>query len=219
MENAEARSNRRLAGCWKPSEDPSSVSHLLSHRKSWPENQVLCPAPTALVHVFTKLGNTTTFFFFWVFYSSPLPFIYFACSFLLSNHLSLTNPHQNNWRTSWIVFMPTDSGPLPMFLELPCTSECLITKKKKKITTFINWQTHNVFNLFKRKHPVNYCSSPSLAKDQPTNASGDRGSALAKPYCHSNQKWTVMEETVFYSSSKLVRTSGKAIFPLQEVFT
>lgn len=122
------------------------------------------------------------FFFFWVFYSSPLPFIYFYCSFLLSNHLSLTNPHQNNWKTSWIVFMPTDSGSLPVFLELPCTSECLITKK---ITTFINWQTHNVFNLFKRKHPVNYYSSPSLAKDQPTNASGDRESALAKPYCHS----------------------------------
>lgn len=142
-------------------------------------------------------------FFSWVFYSSPLPFIYFYCSFLLSNHLSLTNPHQNNWKTSCIVFMPTDSGSLPMFLELPCTSECLITKK---ITNFINWQTHNVFNLFKRKHPVNYYSSPSLAKDQPTNASDDRGSALAKPYGHSNQKQTVVEETVFYSSSKLVRT-------------
>lgn len=31
MEKAEARSNRRLARCWKPSEDPSSISHLLSH--------------------------------------------------------------------------------------------------------------------------------------------------------------------------------------------
>lgn len=69
------------------------------------------------------------------------------------------------------MFLPTESGSLPMFLELSCTSECLITKKKN--TTFVKLQTYNVFNCFKRKHPVNYCSSPSLAKDYSTNASGD----------------------------------------------